>query len=211
MSQYIDLMPESSRRQLGQRRRIRQWATLFACTVGVIVVSGMLLGVWERSLRLRVDEIRQKVEFNAEQRAQALKLQTEISRLEGLLERQEKLSWAVELSDVIEVIATLAPDSVSLRSLTVTTRDKDRRRAKKDDEESYRELVIEMTGVAPDDFPLANFVGGLESHPLFSKIAVDFAKRSELRGMPARDFGVTAEVNMGNRFVFADAGEGVAP
>lgn len=206
MSRQIDLMPEASRKRLGQRRVIRRWAALYAVSIGAIALSAFLLTVWERGLRRSVEELRVQVELDADQRARATALQAQISTKERLLERHDALTWPIAYSEVFEVVGLVAPESVSLRSFSVTPRE-DRRKRRDDREERAGRLVVELTGLAPDDFHLANFVGGLETHPLFSRVVVDYARESALPTGTARDFGVTCEIDLTKRFVASAAPE----
>jgi len=101
----------------------------------------------------------------------------------------------------------VTPESTSLKSLAISPRQERataRSRGAKAGpaEEPRRKLVVEIEGVAPTDGDMAAFVAGLEKHPLFLRVAVDYARKAELRGREAREFAVTCEIDLGSRYVF---------
>jgi len=219
MTRLVDLMPESSKRRLGQSRLIRRWILLYSATVIVIALGAFAVSVVESRERREVEALRVRVDFDAEQRAQAQEIRARIESLTGAINRYRRLAWPVDVSEVIAVIGDLAPESVCFDSLAVIPREKRVRAPKRGDKRGEdsekkrlsRTLMIEITGVAPDDFHMANFIGGLEGHPLFEHIAVDYARETTLRGADAREFGLTCEIDFNRRYEFASADGEEAP
>lgn len=212
MNHQVDLMPETSRRRLGQRRIVQRWVALYSTTIVAIAVGASLLSVVERNQRREVEGLSIRVDFDAEQREQARRLRARIASYQDEIDRYRKLAWPVDFSDVIAVVGELSPDSVSLDSLSIIPQERRVRaprrgdkRDKESEERISRKLIIEMTGIAPDDFHMANFVGGLEEHPLFERIAVDYARDMTFRGVAARQFGVTCEIDFNHLYTFASA------
>lgn len=202
MTQIIDLMPETCRKRLGQRRLIRQWITVYAATITLLIVGASLVRVMERARLAEVRVLRDKVQLDAGQATEAEKLRKSIERIQADIDRHARLSWPVRISDIVAAIGEMTPESVSLTSFSVTPRsDRGRSRAGVD---ASKRLVIEIKGLAPDDLHMSNFVAGLETHPLFNKVAVDFSKKTSLRGFDAREFGLTCEIDASARYVFAD-------
>lgn len=212
----IDLMPESCRKRLGQRSRVRRWIALYAVTVGAIGLTAGGLRMAEQSRLGDVLRLRERVQLDAGQRVEAARLQSQIDYFQTQLDRQDRLSLPVAVGDVIAAIGDVTPRTVSLSSLAVTPRqDKGGSRARatpgakgSDKSDAPARLVLELKGVAPDDLQMATFVAGLEAHPLFRAIAVDYARKTEMRGREAREFALTCEIDLSTRYVFARGEEG---
>ncbi len=214
MTQFIDLMPESTRRKLGHSSLVRRWALGFVFAITMIVVSSSLVGVLDRRVRAEVQTLRDIVDFNADQKRQAEKLVEQIEYLQLKIDLHDRLVLPIHLADVISVIGDLTPEDVSLTEMSLTPREKKRARgrraSRKSDGDSkkdkgVRRLIVELEGVASNDFKLAEFVGGLESHPLFSKVGVDQSRKIVVNDLPAREFGVTCEVDLSLGYRFSDA------
>jgi hypothetical protein len=67
-------------------------------------------------------------------------------------------------------------------------------------------LLFELRGIAPSDTDLAQLVAALETNPLFTAASVDFTTQTAIYGTPAREFGVTCEISLDRKFVFAEGG-----
>jgi len=211
VSQLIDLMPESCRRKLGQRSEVRKWTAAYTALIVVVVVYTTLLTVMERTRLGEVRTLRSQVQLDAGQRQLATELEKQIEQLEAGMRRHDLLAWPVRMGDVVTALGMATPESVSLTSFNVTPRQErvgGRARGQQTDErpEAGRRMVIEIKGHAPDDMHVASFVAGLESHPLFGRIAVDYTRQTELRGLPAREFGLSCEIDASQRYTFVDPG-----
>lgn len=209
MSQLIDLMPENCRRKLGQRSEVRKWSAAYVALIAVVAVYTSLLTVMERSRLGEVRALRSQVQLDAGQRELAAALEKQIEQLEAGMRRHDLLAWPVRMGDVVTALGQATPDSVSLTSLNVTPRQErvaGRTRGAETDErpEAGRRMVIEIKGHAPDDMHVASFVAGLEGHPLFRRIAVDYTRQTELRGNSAREFGLSCEIDASQRYTFVD-------
>ena len=66
-------------------------------------------------------------------------------------------------------------------------------------------MYIEIAGIAPDDFDVASFVAGLQSHALFSSITVDYARKANVGVASAREFGVTCEIDLEANYIVEGA------
>jgi hypothetical protein len=214
VTQRIDLMPDSCKAKLGRKRQIRFWIAMYAVTAMIIISGNMLFELSKGQLRNESAMIGSKVSLDAKQRVKAKQVLDEIKRIEIALDRNARIAWPINISDVIKAIGSQAPDAVYLTKIAIVPR-QDRtnssRRGKKEDGPTPLPRVriqIECAGVAPDNRSMARFVAGLESHPLFERLAVEHVKPVTVEGNDAKEFGLTFEVDFFNRFEFeqADAG-----
>ncbi len=220
MSGQIDLIPASCRAALGRRARVRGWIGAYSGVVLALGAAFMVVRAGEPRLeaeRQRLDnEVQQKWLRNAE----VQELVGRINELSGHIARYDRLAWPVRVSDVIAALGEQIPESLTLTSLTLTprheggrvTRSKPRPGAKATEEPVTKSvLAVEIEGIAPDDFALALLVSGIEAHPLFKAVALDFARSRVVDGREARGFRVTCEIDLSVQYAFIEprAVEGV--
>ncbi|MFG0274663.1 MAG: PilN domain-containing protein [Phycisphaerales bacterium] len=206
MSQMIDLMPEASRVRMTQRRRTRQWLVLYATTIAGMALSWVALGVAEGRMRSGVFAQQANLQMVSHQRTRAAQIRQRVAQLLAEQWRHDSLVWPVQLGGVIDSVGGLVPESVSLTSVSITPRQLRRLGAPSADGSRRNDsrLAVELRGVALTDLDLAAFLAGLEDHPLFSGVAVDYAREADVSGTPAREFGVTCEIELSVRYRFED-------
>lgn len=206
MSQMIDLMPESSRVRMSQRRRARQWLVLYATTIAGMALSWAALGVAEGRMRSGVFAQQANLQMVSHQRTRAAQIRQRVAHLLAEQWRHDSLVWPVQLGGVIDSVGGLVPETVSLTSISITPRQLRRLGSAVSDGSRRNDsrLAVELRGVALTDLDLATFLSGLEDHPLFSGVAVDYARESQVAGTAAREFGVTCEIELSVRYRFED-------
>jgi hypothetical protein len=207
----IDFMPESSRARFTQRRRTRQWVVLFATTVAGMALSWALLGVAESRMRAGVFAQQAHLQMVSHQRTRAAEIRSRVARLLAEQARHDALVWPVRLGGVIESVGQVVPETVTLTSLSITPRQLRRLGAvAASSSGGESRLAVEIRGLAMTDLDLASFLAGLEQHPLFSSVAVDFAREARVGEQPAREFGVTCEIELSVRYRFEDGAPATA-
>ena len=208
--QRIDLMPQTCREVLGRRVWLRQWTGVYA-----LVIAGLVVGLWYaggRASRLaaRRDSLAETREVRWAQNEQAQALHGEIESLRREIERYNRLAWPVRVSEVIDTIAGVAPEGVTLLSLSVTERVErpSRRRESKGKADEPPEprsiLITEFEGVARDDAPVASIVSGLQGISLFRSVVLDYARNVTVDGIEARTFRITCEIDLSRKYRFVD-------
>ncbi|MCB9849058.1 MAG: PilN domain-containing protein [Phycisphaeraceae bacterium] len=206
MTQRIDLMPESCRARLGRKRQIRFWIAMYTCTALVVIGGNSLFEINKRQVRSESAVIREQVALDAEQRLKADQLTDEIRRIERAIDRNARIAWPIDFSQIIAAIGELTPESVYLTKVAMTPRQErasSLRRAKDDkgpEPLPRTRLQIECSGVAPNDHEMAAMIANLESHPLFERIAVEHVKPTMIAGREVKEFGVTCEIDFFHRF-----------
>lgn len=217
MTQRIDLMPESCRAKLGRKRQIRFWIAMYAVTASVVIGGNTLFELSKSRLRSESATIRAKVALDAEQRVKAKQVRDEIRRIELSLDRNARIAWPIDISDIIASIGSETPDSVYLTKIALVPRQErvsSARRARKEGEPEplpRTRIQIECAGVSPDDHAMASFVAGLEAHPLFERLAVEHVRPLVIGGREVKEFGVTCEVDLFHRYEFEEAVAAVSP
>lgn len=210
MTQMIDLMPESSRARVTQRRRARQWIVLYVTTIVGMAMSWALLGVAESRMRAGVFAQQAHLQMVSHQRTRAAEIRSRVARLLAEQARHDALVWPVRLGGVIESVGNVAPESVTLTRLSITPRQLRRLGAAPSSGRGDAHLAVEVRGVAMTDLDLATFLAGLEEHPLFSSVAVDYARETTVAARSAREFGVTCEIELSVRYRFEDGAPATA-
>ena len=217
--QRIDLMPESCRARLGRKSQIRFWIAMYAVTATAVIGGNTLFELSKGQVRRDSSIISDMVALDAEQRIKANQLTDEIRRVELEIDRNARIAWPIDISDVIAAIGSQTPGSVYLTKIALTPRQErttSARRAKDDEGPPplpRTRLQIECAGVAPNDHAMAEMVANLENHPLFERIAVEHVRTKTIGDREVKEFGVTCEVDFFHRFEFepavasADAGE----
>lgn len=208
MTQRIDLMPETCRAKLGRKRQIRRWIGMYSITATIIIGGNTLFEISKNRIRSESAIIATKVALDAEQRVKANQVLDEIRRIELALDRNARIAWPIDISDVITALGSQTPESVYLTKIALVPR-KERassaRRAKDKDGPKplpRTRLQIECAGVAPDDHAMAELIARLEDHPLFERIAVEHVRPTEIGGREVKEFGITCEIDFFHRFVF---------
>ncbi len=209
MIPLIDLMPETSRKKLGQRRRTRRWVSLYGATLVAFAIAGVTLTIFEQTELAEVEHLRERIEFDDEQRRIAVELSNGISRYQARIDRHAELAWPIDVREILSVVGGEIPESVSLTSLAMTPR-VDRRmmgaRAGVEQETPKTELILEIRGVAPDDLEMSKFVYRLDEHPLFDRIDLDYARRATVNELEGREFGLTCHIDADAEYVQTEGG-----
>jgi Tfp pilus assembly protein PilN len=210
----IDLMPTACRESLGRRAMIRRWTLVYCGTVALIVAASWALRFGETIRSRERDSLSEQVKVNWSRSEVVQRLIKEITEVEAAITRYNTLAWPVRAHEVVETIGAVMPPEVALTDLAITPRQEQRTarqrppsgRGKPEEQEPERFfMVIEMEGVAPDDEPVARFVQGLETSPLFSRVALDYTRTRALESGDVRGFRVTCEVDLSTRYSFVSA------
>lgn len=212
MSQFVDLMPESCRVRQGQRMRLRQWVVLYVTSVAALGASWMALGMVQSRLESAVFLQQAHLQMVSHQRMKASEIRKDVARLLREQIRHDNLVWPVAVGDVVEVVGGLAPERVTLTALTITPRQVRKQPAasagRGERDQLDMRLAVEIRGVALSDADMANFMAGLETHPLFGMVAIDYSRRTAVLGMDAREFGLASEIELAARYRFASGEQG---
>ncbi|MGC9455165.1 MAG: PilN domain-containing protein [Phycisphaerae bacterium] len=208
--QSVDFLPDEIRRRRERRRRLLgQLNLLVICALGLV-----LLGVLRQG---RIQEARGQLSMLADRAGRAaeqlnLLEQLRAEQSELLLKKQvnEDMGSCVAALDVLAVITHLTPENVALRSINLETVEVEQERpsgARQGDSAGprsaaevavkpvfVRRLQLRITGLAPSDVDVANFIAALAGNPLLEDIKMGYARDVEFRQRRAREFLVSCYV-----------------
>jgi hypothetical protein len=140
---------------------------------------------------------------------------------------QRELSPPLKTTQAMATIAQLMPLRVALRSLTlvgkrptpaVAPKESNKKPAAKGRASKKPEKVvpvdpmkIELIGLAPSDGDIAELVGQLSNHPLFTGVKLVFSREATVGDLIAREFRIELEVPLDREYrpaaTVAEAGE----
>jgi Tfp pilus assembly protein PilN len=221
----INFLPQTFVQQRACRRRVfRQGAMV----VSIVV----LMAMWYVSSRGRVEALERvlqlqlaQVQEAKDQLAQLTKLRSEYRSLANQARIQHDLVQPVAYTPVIAVIASLMPDSLTLTKLSMQGQTAKPAPAQKPADKSGAEsrkarpaappaepnvLHIALEGLAPSDVQIADFVGKLTDHPLFTNVKMLYSRTAEVRSVVTREFRIEMEVSLDCRYEPVGGAGGVA-
>lgn len=204
----IDFLPDRIRAQRSRRRRLR-----FQVYAAILCVAGLMAGACAfhgrvRSAQGELDVLARRAEGLQAQLDLRDSLEAQMADL--LIKRriEEQLGRRVTIRDVLAELQRVLPETMALTNLsmeTVEVRLADQeagRRAsnragkrglKKTDQTTKRVRLL-LTGLAPTDVDVANFIGQLSASPLFEDVNMGYAKNVTFRSRGARAFQASCYV-----------------
>ncbi len=207
----IDFLPERILQQRARRRRvIRQSYLLVACVAAMALLAYVRQGMVAQALAER-DMIGERAASTLRQLETRDRLQREEAELLLKQRIDDQLGTRVSGRDVLAELSRLVPASTSLVKLdieaaevpvTVESASPGQRsgRARSGSGRSaqkYRmvkRVRLAITGLAPNDVDVANFIGQLSACPLFEEVHMGYAKTVAFRGQEAREFNAKCYV-----------------
>lgn len=199
--QNIDFLPERIKEQRARRRRLIRQGHLLAVCLGALVVLGYIrqarLGRAEaqlvllgqrvsnvrRQLAMRDDLERQQAELLIKKRIDDL-LGSRVNTLDLLAELESVLPASVTLTcldiEAVEVRVPVKPVKVGVPQAVG--------RAHRPKEKRINRVRLSLTGLAPTDVAVANFIGQLSASPVFEDVSMGYTKNVIFQKHVAREF-----------------------
>ncbi|MEM8783525.1 MAG: hypothetical protein AAGE65_11810 [Planctomycetota bacterium] len=221
----INFLPQSYRDRLS--RRVRHVREAVAVLTAVIV-----LGVWWAYDANELIELRGASRFAEDRLAAALSTEQIVNELEQrrtkLVDQrrlQREISVPIRHHQIVRVLGGLFPESVTLTRLALENdrpepkpyvepsadADRDnqpsfgsREQARTATTETDR-VLVELEGLAPDDIAVAEVIAALSGHPLFDGVKLHASKYLETRGVAARSFRITGQIDLHRDIVWHQA------
>ncbi len=207
--QDVDFLPDEIRHSREHRRRLlSQCNLLVICALALLALAG-LRHERLRQARAELGVLTERTERASEQLDLLAELRQKQSELKLKRQVAADMGSSVEALDVLAVITDLAPEAVAMRSLRLETVEL-RQQARPDEggdqsaprvamgsepeTATVRRLQLRMTGIAPSDVEVANFIAALATNPLLEDITMGYARDVEFRGRRAREFQVSCYV-----------------
>lgn len=206
----INFLPQSFiAEQVRRVRRFRHMALIAFVIVAMggwaVTARGLLKDrqAFAESLQVEVDAARRRA-------SEMGKLRAERAALARQVKIQRELALPLSQTTVIATLGQLLPDSMVVTNLkAVTQRPKSepasaasgkspKKAARPADEPDY--IRIDIAGLAPNDVELAEFVGRLSSHPLFTNVKMHRSKSGPVGQFITRQFSIEMDVPLDREY-----------
>ncbi len=186
--------------------RLRRRKRIVALEGWLLFVLIVGLGAWTALVQRNVHGARtslaslngQLEQMHAEQRMldEQLALRKELQAREQLI---GSLGFPVEMTRLLQTLDAVMPKEMSLLDFSCETEEQASqsrsivagRGATQQPERVERRLRVRVTGIAPSDLDLANFLAGLTNTLFFEQVAVTYARDKRDAGHILREFEVT--------------------
>ena len=205
----INFLPQSFYRQRKRRGRLVIEA-IIVVAFAALLVAGHVLG--EQGLQTLRDYAAETEDEGTQVQTQfkeLASLQAEYRELSGQLRVYHQVLPPVGFTQVLATISQLAPESIAFTDMKLECkRPTPGPRVAVEDAKSKKSsktkspvavkvvdpLIVELTGLSPDDGRIADFVGKLAECALFKEVKLEFSRPTEQGGLLGRRFRVSMQV-----------------
>ena len=209
--QNVDFLPECIKAKRRRRRRIvRQVYMLAVCFAGLALLGVMRdgriqivraelaqLGAREADLDLqlqhRVDLEREKAELYVIQRIDE-QLGSRLSTLILLSELQRLLHEPMTLTQLAVETMDVTRGASGVGGVAVTRRPSVAGQPPGASGNTVKRLRLTLTGLAPTDVDVANFIGQMSACPLFEDVNMGYSRNVKIKDRTARQFQASCYV-----------------
>ena len=198
----VDFLPEKIKLQRVRRRRfVRQGYMLAVCVVAMGFLGYLRAGRISTArgelslLDQRVANVRRQLDLRADLERQQADLFVKKRISDQFGSRVEVLDLLAELERVLPKDVTLTSLNVEtlevdipvipvkIRSVCAVTNNNNQSKSRR-----VRRVRLELTGLAPNDVTVANFIGQLSASLLFEDVSMAYAKNVVFQKHIAREF-----------------------
>ncbi len=199
--QNVDFLPENIKdRRARHHRLIRQGYLLVVCLIAMAVL-GYIRQVRITRAEAQIVLLGERV-INVHQQL-AMKANLERQQAELLIKKRidDLLGSRVNTLDLQAELERVLPPSMTLTSLRIEAVEvrvpvkpvkadmaHAARGAPRQREEMIKRVRVSLTGLAPTDVAVANFIGQLSASPVFEDVNMDYTKNVIFRKHLAREF-----------------------
>ncbi len=197
----IDFLPERIRARREKRRRLISQSCL-------LVVCFIALGILGWFRQAKIEKARAELAL-LQSRAQNVQRQIETKKLlqeqmgELMIKKriEEHLGSRARILDIMVELQNLVPPSMALTKLQVETKEitvpvepgpnvgaRARTATGAPKNRKIKRVQLVLTGLAPTDVEVANFIGQMSASPLLEDVNMGYARTVEFRGRTAREF-----------------------
>jgi hypothetical protein len=210
----INFLPETFVRHRAAKKRRYGHVVILAMTIGVL--ASWWLAESRKLTQLRAEEMRLQQQVGQVQNKQASYRQYQAERT--LLLDQDRirreLAQPISHTAVVEMIGHMMPPSIAMTEMTVVSRraplrtgaDAKAARTTSGARNAPRSasadetLLIEFSGLAPNDGEIANLVGALSDHNVFSNVKMLYSRSVTTRGVIGREFRMEMQVPLDREY-----------
>ncbi len=212
----VNFLPSSYARQCRARsRRLRH--------IGLIVAVAVLMGGWlliDAARLVSLEQYALTIENQATLVATKAQQAADLDRQRAVLARevavQRQLAAPVTFTQITTAVGTVLPDAATITDMALNGRrplpDAIAAAAKTTSKPAIKGLrrdadvvAVSIRGLAPNDGEVANFVGSLSQHGLFTDVKLLYSKPLQIGTLIGREFRIDMSVPLERQFKPGDA------
>jgi len=206
----IDLLPDSIRARGQARTRTGRYITAGILSVVVVVLAATHARLGLARARDELATAREQADLVLNAEAKATELNRMIADDRQYIDQYDRMALPLDLSAVIATVINRMPEGMTLdridvdagaRRLVRTSRSKGE---SDQDQPLPRILTAELSGFAPNDQRIAEFVAELEQARPFRNVSLDFSRTRILRGLSAREFRLSFRIDLDVSYEIVD-------
>ena len=196
----IDFLPERIKAQRQRRRRWVRLAYLLVSCAVILAAYGIAQQVRFLRAKERLNSLSDRAANVQQQVAMLGTLQQQYADLMIKKRIDEQLGSRADALDVLAELGRLMPESVAVGSLELKTVElrttvrpalaRGASAAGRPEDFVEKRVRLEMTGLAPSDVEVANFIAQLSASPLFEDVNMGYSKNTEIQDRSAREFRI---------------------
>lgn len=206
----VDFLPERIKAQRARRRRLFQQGYLLGLIAVVLVAVGYYRQGELTRASAEVATLGQCVDDLTRQAARRTNLESQLQDLNIKKRVEEHLGSRISAQLVLAELQRQLPATVSLSKLEIDTFEiqpgiKDSSghvsaravvsgNSDPVKPETVKRVRLCITGMAPTDVDVANFIGQLSASPLFEEVTMGYSRNVVVQGHVAREFRATCNV-----------------
>lgn len=206
----IDFLPERVRLQRQRRGRLIRQGYLLVIFAAALVILGYYRQGRVKEASAQLVTRNESVAAMEQQSARRIALEGQLQDFAIKKRLEEHLGSRVSAQLVLAELQHQVPPSIILRGLELQTQDvsSDDKPADKHvsarasaagntqakSQGTVKRVQLVVTGLAPTDVDVANFIGQLSSSPLFEDVNMHFARNVVVNGHTAREFQASCYV-----------------
>ena len=202
----IDLMPASVRARSQAGMRMGQFTAFAVVSMTIMIAIATHSRIALGSAQDRLFETAAQAEEVFANEARAAELTYELQSIRSHNSLYDRLSFPLDIGDVLATVVNMLPPSVTLdqldldagaRMLGHTARS---RGVEKETEAAPRVLTGELSGFAENDQRVAELVSALEGTPPFEKVSLDFSRGRRVNDKDAREFRLSFRISLDGEY-----------
>ena len=196
----IDFLPERIRSQRARRHHLKRQGCLMAlCLIGMVALGQMRFARISQA-RAELTLLTDRGQQAREQIDQRTELEAQQAELMVKKRVDDSLGTRVNAMDILGELQQATPDRLTLTGMTIHATELPVAGAPSggprvagapgpaEEMPVARRLRLVLTGLAPSDIDVANFIGQLAASPLFEDVNMGYAKTIVHRNHEAREF-----------------------
>lgn len=217
----INFLPQTYVKVQSRQRRVYREAVLVAITM-------VSIGGWYMSSRGSLGDVEayaatvdNEAAVLREQLTEMVRLGGERRTLAAKVELKRELEAPLETSTIIATVGRLMPSTIAMRSITLEGNKPNAASASSrvtattpqgtaPKAAPVEKLSITLTGLAPTDSAVTEFVGQLSTHGLFERIKLLYSRSVTVNDILAREFRIEMTIPFDRDYQSGDRMEGVA-